>query len=80
MRKSQVIGMILWRGGLLFAAAYAFFWGATYALGLLRIWGIRFPDSVKAGLGLMIAGFLLVMLSLLLERIRDLREEKGEET
>ncbi|MHC5064229.1 MAG: hypothetical protein ACYTG5_09665 [Planctomycetota bacterium] len=70
MRKSQMIGLILWRGGLLFVAAALLYEGARWALFFLDI-----PDQIKVGLGLAIAGAILVVLSFIAERIVDARAE-----
>lgn len=70
MRRAQLIGMILWRGGLLLAAGWAFYEGATWILRLVEV-----PRQIEVGLGLVLAGLGLVLVSLILERIRDARAE-----
>ena len=62
--------MVLWRGELLLAAAWAFYEGATWFLRLVEV-----PRQIEAGLGLVLAGLALVLVSLVLERIRDARAE-----
>ena len=72
MRPIHLVGLLLWRGGLLLIGVFAL----IYAVG----WVLRFvelPLQIEIGIGLAIAGFALVMLSLILERYRDYRAEKG---
>ncbi len=71
MRAIQLIGLLLWRGGQLLAAGAALFYGCRF---ILRFW--KLPVEVEAALGLFGAGLLLVVLSLILERVVDLRLEK----
>ena len=78
MKKLQIIGLLLWRGGLLCAIGYGFFRVANFALNMLRMWGIRIPFLLKTGCAFVIAGFLLLLLSLILERLRDAAKEKEE--
>ena len=78
MKKLQIIGLLLWRGGILFAIGYGFFGVANFALNILRMWGIRIPFLLKTGSALVVAGFLLILLSLILERLRDIAKEKEE--
>jgi hypothetical protein len=66
----QMVGIVLWRGGLLFIAAYGFHHGAWR---LLR--QLDWPPQVTSGAALALAGFALVMLSLILERRRAARAE-----
>ena len=70
MRKSQVLGMMLWRGGLMLAAGYSLYEAARWVLRFFDI-----PDQLQVGLGLAIAGAVLVLASLLVERVIDARAE-----
>ena len=70
MRKSQALGVMLWRGGLMLAAGYALYEGAWWLLRFLDI-----PDQLQVGTGLVIAGSVLVLASLLVERVVDARVE-----
>ncbi len=70
MRRGQWIGLVLWRGGLLLAVA----WGLYETVrAILRF--IDVPSEVEIGLGLILAGLVLLMVSLVAERIRDRRAE-----
>ena len=70
MRRSHLLGLFLWRGGLLCAVGYAVYEGAWWAL---FFWDV--PDQLKAGGALLLAGAALVLGSLLAERIADARLE-----
>ncbi len=70
MNKTQVVGALLWRGGLLLAAAAALFESARWILRLVDI-----PPQLEIGFGLLLSGFVLVMVSLIVERIKDSRLE-----
>ena len=70
MNRIQAIGLLLWRGGLLLAGSWAAF---LVARQLIRL--IDLPAQVEIGAGLMLAGMLLVLASLVFERIEDARRE-----
>ncbi len=70
MNKTQVVGALLWRGGLLLAAAAALFESARWILRVVDI-----PPQLEIGFGLLLSGFVLVMVSLIVERIKDSRLE-----
>ncbi len=70
MNKTQVVGALLWRGGLLLAAAAALFESARW---ILRV--VDMPPQLEIGFGLLLSGFVLVMVSLIVERIKDSRLE-----
>lgn len=71
MRAVQLIGLLLWRGGLLFIGAAILFYAARFLLRFISV-----PVQLEVGLGLMVAGFCLVMISLITERIADARTEE----
>lgn len=79
MGRIQVVAFILWRGGLLLAGGSALYFGVRYGLRYLRFFGISIPVAAEVGLAIGIAGFLLVMISLILERIQDAKLERGGE-
>jgi len=70
MRRTQLIGLLLWRGGLLLAGGWV---AVTVARQLIRL--VEVPTQVEIGGGLMLGGALLVMASLIMERIADARRE-----
>ena len=75
MRPVHLIGVLLWRGGILLASATALIQAAR--------WILRFADppaQVEIGLGLVIAGIVLVFLSIIIERVQDCRAEKELDT
>jgi hypothetical protein len=69
-RGLQMAGIVLWRGGLAFVAAYAFYQGAWQALRRMD-----WPPQVTTGASLALAGLGLVLVSLVLERRREARAE-----
>ncbi|HMA98218.1 MAG TPA: hypothetical protein VKO38_02050 [Wenzhouxiangella sp.] len=66
----RMIGVVMWRGGLVFAAAYTFYWGSWQ---LIR--QLEWPLQITLGLALALAGLGLVMVSLVFERMRAARTE-----
>ena len=70
LRPVELLGLALWRGGLLFVAAWSFFRGARHVLRLLEL-----PLQLEVGFGLVVSGLGMLMLSLVLERIQDARAE-----
>ncbi len=72
VKKIQLIGIFLWRGGLAFAAMaglyYSAWWVLTHYFQLI-------PTTIKVGLAVGLAGLILFTLSFVLERISDAREE-----
>lgn len=73
MRTIQLIGFILWRLGLLIIGAAALIEALRW---ILRLWIM--PLQIEIGLGLLLSGAILVILSLVMERIRDIRAEKEQ--
>jgi hypothetical protein len=70
MRPIHLIGLILWRGGILLAAV-------TTAIESVRLL-LRFVDlpvELELGVAFVLAGLALVLVSLVLERLRDSRSE-----
>lgn len=78
MRKTHVIGLILWRGGLLLVGGYVLYCAVQYALRICRLFGLHIPVALEIGLGLIIAGLLFILFSIIIERIQDARREKKE--
>lgn len=72
MKKTHLIGLLLWRGGLLLA-------GGTIAYWALRgILGITDPE-LELGVAILLTGVLFVFISVLLEQVRDSRLDDREE-
>ncbi|MDT8408378.1 MAG: hypothetical protein RQ741_02145 [Wenzhouxiangellaceae bacterium] len=66
----QMMGVLLWRSGLAFILAYAFYHGAWWFVGRLH-----WPAQLTVGGSIAVAGFGLLMLSLVLERRKAARSE-----
>jgi hypothetical protein len=64
-RRWQMVGIMLWRGGLAFLVAYGFYHGAWQLLSRLA-----WPPQLISGSAIALGGFGLVLLSLILERRR----------
>ena len=61
-----LVGLMLWRGGLLLAAAVAAYEMARAFLAFFDL-----PEALKLGGGLALSGLLLVLASLILENRQD---------
>ena len=66
MRKAQVLGLVLWRGGLLVAGATGLFYGAQE---LLRY--VDLPGVLQIAGALVLSGLGLVLVSIVLENQED---------
>lgn len=66
----QITGLILWRGGLVFTAAYAFYWGAWQF-----IRQFDWPWQLTTGAAITMAGAGLILASVVIERIEASRQE-----
>ncbi len=72
MKPAHALGLILWRAGLLVAGGYLLF------LALRSI--LRFTDPVlEVGVGLVLAGGLLLLASVVREQIEDARRARSYE-
>ncbi len=69
-RPTQLIGLLLWRGGLLIVGIAILIEASRNILRWVRV-----PVQIEIGGGLMLAGAALVLLSFILERIEDSRRE-----
>jgi len=74
VKQAQILGLVLWRGGLLFVGASALYYGARQ---LLRF--IDLPLALQVGGSLILAGLILVLASMVMENVADSRNERGEE-
>ena len=70
VRTLRLAGLVLWRSGLLLVGAYSFFRVARLVLRFVEL-----PPELELGLGLALAGAALVLVSLVWERIQDLKTE-----
>ena len=70
MRRIQLIGFLLWRGGLLLVGATIVFETARFILRFVEL-----PPQLEIGFGLGLAGAVLVVTSFVMERIQDYRTE-----
>ena len=70
VERWRMVGVVLWRGGLAFVAAYTFYWGSWRLIRMLD-----WPPQITVGLALALAGLGLVMVSLILERVRAAKIE-----
>ena len=72
MKKSQLLGLILWRAGILLVAAYFLFLALRVAL--------RITDPMlEVGVTLVLAGGLFVLVSVVREQIEDARKVRSYE-
>ncbi len=72
MSRIQLVGFVLWRCGLMLVSGYSTLRIARWALRQVDL-----PAQVDWGLGLAIAGAILVLGSLVAERVVDTRAERG---
>lgn len=69
-QRLQMVGLVLWRGGLAFVLAWGFYHGAWQIIRQLA-----WPPQVLYGTAIGLAGLALVLLSLIMERIEAARRE-----
>lgn len=70
MKKSQLLGLVLWRAGILIAGGYFVFFTLRYIL--------RIADPVlEIGVSLALAGALFVLVSVVREQMEDARRERS---
>jgi hypothetical protein len=70
LKVSHIIGLLLWRGGLVTVAAVLLYESVSW---LLRF--VDLPVQLGVGIGLVGTGVLLVLASLIAERVREYRTE-----
>lgn len=71
MRPAHVLGLLLWRGGSMLILGTVLFEAGRWALRFFKV-----PLELEVGFGMLIAGLALVVLSLVLERWHDYRDER----
>ena len=69
-KSTQLAGLILWRFGLMLAGATALYRTAKFLMTFVDL-----PLQLEIGIGFLICGAFLFLLSLVMERIVDLRSE-----
>jgi len=67
------VGYVLWRGGLYFTGAYTAYLGSRWILDALLEVGI--PAQIVTGIALMLGGFIMIIASLVVERVEDAKLE-----
>lgn len=71
MRLTHLVGLALWRGGILLVGGYI-------AYQILRAL-LTFTDmQLEVAVAVFLTGLLMVFLSLVVERIQDLQTERSE--
>jgi len=70
MRPVHLIGLFLWRGGLLLVGAVVLLESARWVLRFVEL-----PPQIEVGGGLVLTGLVLVLVSLVAERVVDARSE-----
>ena len=72
---STQVGLVLWRVGAYFCAGYLAYRGV---MRVLRIFlAVDIPTKLIISLALIISGLLFIFASLIIERVRDARNETG---
>jgi len=71
MRRVQIIGLLLWRGGVLFLGGTAIYYSMRYILMFFT-----FPLQVEVGLALILTGIGFVLASVIIERVQDVRKDR----
>ncbi len=70
MRPIHLFGLLLWRGGLLLVGATILFEGAGWILSALEL-----PVLLEVAFALLMAGTTLVIVSVIMERAQDYRND-----
>ena len=72
MKRTQLLGLILWMAGILFLGGYFLFLALRFAL--------RITDPMlEVGVTLVLAGALFVLVSVVREQIEDARKVRSYE-
>lgn len=69
-QAAQLVGLLLWRFGLMLASITALYRMARFLLQFIEL-----PIQLEIGVGLLLTGFVLVLASLVMERVVDARSE-----
>ena len=74
VRKTQVLGLVLWRGGILLAGASTVYYAARQVLRFIDL-----PTELQVAGSLALAGVILVLISMVMENVVDSRSEDVSE-
>jgi len=66
LKLAHVIGLVLWRGGLLLVGVVLLYELASWVLQFVDL-----PVQLGVGLGLVATGVVFVLISMIAERVRD---------
>ena len=69
-KSTQLAGLLLWRFGLMLAGATALYRTAKFLMTFVDL-----PLQLEIGIGFLICGAFLFLLSLVMERVVDMRNE-----
>ena len=69
-KSTQLAGLLLWRFGLLLAGATALYRTVKFLMTFVDL-----PLQLEIGIGFLICGAFLFLLSLVMERVVDMRNE-----
>ena len=69
-KSTQLAGLLLWRFGLLLAGATALYRTVKFLMTFVDL-----PLQLEIGIGFLICGAFLFLLSLVMERVVDMRSE-----
>lgn len=70
MKRIHVVGLVLWRGGLLMVAGYVSYVAVRAVLSITDAW-------LEVAIAILLTGVFFVFLSVLGERIQDEREKRS---
>ena len=70
MKHAQVVGLVMWRGGLLVVAIAA---AVEFVRALLKYYELQ--SQLELGFAMIGAGIVFVIASMIIERMRDARTE-----
>ncbi|MAB80094.1 MAG: hypothetical protein CMJ89_12150 [Planctomycetes bacterium] len=70
LARTQLVGFVLWRSGLVLVAGYSFFRIARWVVSFVEL-----PTQLEIGGALLLAGVGFFLASLIAERIQDARSE-----
>lgn len=70
VKKAQILGLVLWRGGLLLVGASALYYGARQILQFVDL-----PLTLQVGGSLILAGLTLVLASMIMENVAESRSD-----